>query len=204
MGAIARSYDLVPQTVGNWVAKWRKEHPGPVTGELAPTENAEIRRLKAELREARMEAEFLKKSSGLLRPGTPVTTKYECIRGEEGTYPIRSMCRWAKVSRSGYYAWRTRPVSATRQQREQLAVMITTLFHDFEQTSGYRRIHAALGRGGVHASVDTVRSIMAEQGLVACRPVNGSVPRSRLLMWTSAGSGQPRLHRTQAGNQTSG
>ncbi|MCR2052596.1 transposase [Actinomyces bowdenii] len=24
---VARSYDLVPQTVGNWVRKWRVDHP---------------------------------------------------------------------------------------------------------------------------------------------------------------------------------
>ena len=60
---VARSYGLVAQTVGNWVAKWRKEHPDPGTDGTTAEEHAEIRRLKAELREARMEAEFLKKAA---------------------------------------------------------------------------------------------------------------------------------------------
>ena len=60
---VARSYGLVPQTVSNWVAKWRKEHPEPGAENSSIEENAEIRRLKAELREARMEAEFLKKAA---------------------------------------------------------------------------------------------------------------------------------------------
>ena len=32
-----------------------------------------------------------------------MNVKYAFIRGEEGTYPVRSMCTWARVSRSGYY-----------------------------------------------------------------------------------------------------
>ncbi|WP_375154046.1 transposase, partial [Propionibacterium australiense] len=63
------SYGLVAQTVGNWVAKWRKEHPDPSTDGTTAEEHAEIRRLKAELREARMEAEFLKKAAALFAPG---------------------------------------------------------------------------------------------------------------------------------------
>ena len=62
---VARSYGLVPQTVGNWVAKWRTEHPEPGAENSSSEENAEIRRLKAELREARMEAEPLEESGGL-------------------------------------------------------------------------------------------------------------------------------------------
>ena len=45
--------------------------------------------MKAELREARMEAEPLEKSGGLLRPGVPVNAKYGFIRSEEGNHPVR-------------------------------------------------------------------------------------------------------------------
>ncbi|RLP06720.1 hypothetical protein D9T14_11720, partial [Propionibacterium australiense] len=41
---VARSYGLVAQTVGNWVAKWRKEHPDPSTDGTTAEEHAEIRR----------------------------------------------------------------------------------------------------------------------------------------------------------------
>ena len=37
---VARSYGLVPQTVGNWVAKWRKEHPEPGTENPSSEKNA--------------------------------------------------------------------------------------------------------------------------------------------------------------------
>ena len=62
---VARSYGLVPQTVGNWVKKWRKDHPEAVDvdSEVGAEQSAENRRLRAELREARMEIEFLKKAA---------------------------------------------------------------------------------------------------------------------------------------------
>ena len=63
---------------------------------------------------------------------------------EEGSYPVYLMCRWARVSRSGYYRWRNQGLSETQKRREELTILITHFFHESEQTYGYRRIHAAL------------------------------------------------------------
>ena len=75
---VARSYGLVPQTVGNWVKKWRKDHPESVDSEVGAEQSAENRRLRAELREARMEIELLKKAASFLRPEGP------------GNHPVRA------------------------------------------------------------------------------------------------------------------
>ena len=63
VAGVAGSYGLVVQAVGNRVARWRKEHPDLSTDAMTAEEHAEIKRLKAELREARMENEFLKKAA---------------------------------------------------------------------------------------------------------------------------------------------
>jgi len=99
-----------------------------------------------------------------------VSAKYAFIRGEEGNYSVRSMCRWAKVSTSGYHHWKTRAPSATALWRAELGELIAYLFADSDGTYGYRRIHAPLARAGRHADPQTIRSIMAERGLVACQP----------------------------------
>ena len=49
---VAKSYNLVPQTVGNWVRIWRKQHPDPSMVEASSDQVAENKRLQAELREA--------------------------------------------------------------------------------------------------------------------------------------------------------
>ena len=99
-----------------------------------------------------------------------MSVKYAFIRGEEGNYSVRNMCRWARVSRAGYYEWRDRPASAWAVRRRQRGALVEVVFSDSDGTYGYRRIHAALRRLGRWCDPQTVRSIMAERGLVACQP----------------------------------
>jgi transposase InsO family protein len=99
-----------------------------------------------------------------------VTVKYAFINGEEGHYPIEKMCRWAKVSRSGFYGWRGRKPSVSQLRRRRLAALVAWSFEDSDGTYGYRRIHAHLARCGQHADPETIRRIMRELGLVACQP----------------------------------
>jgi putative transposase len=99
-----------------------------------------------------------------------VTAKYAFIASEEGNHSVVSMCRWSKVSRSGYYAWRGRIPSAMACRREALAVRIRSCFDYSDGTYGYRRVHAQLSRWGAVVDPETVRVIMRELGLVACQP----------------------------------
>ena len=68
--SVASSYDLVPQTVGNWVARYRKEHATDQDRKKA-SESAEIAKLRAEVRELRGENEFLKKAAAWLAKERP-------------------------------------------------------------------------------------------------------------------------------------
>ncbi|MGH3803060.1 MAG: IS3 family transposase [Pseudonocardiaceae bacterium] len=99
-----------------------------------------------------------------------MSSKYEFIDGEKASYPIVKMCRWAEVSKSGFYEWRDRPASATAERRAGLRVRIIKIFADADGASGYRRVHAQLERDGIEAGPELVRQIMAVEGLVACQP----------------------------------
>jgi putative transposase len=83
---------------------------------------------------------------------------------------IGQMCRWLSVSRSGYYEWRSRPASVTAQRQQLLKIKIGVLFDWFDQTYGYRRIHAELVRGGERVGPELVRKLMRELGLYPCQP----------------------------------
>lgn len=80
------------------------------------------------------------------------------------------MCDWLDVSTSGYYEWRSRPESATAQRRQRLKEFITGIFDDSDETYGHRRVHAELARRDKHCSVELVRGLMRELGLVPCQP----------------------------------
>lgn len=99
--------------------------------------------------------------------------KYEFIDSQAagpGSPAVVSMCRWLSVSTSGYYHWRSRPVSATAARRTTLAARIRHFFEESEGTYGYRRIHADLADEGTECSPELVRQIMRQEGLVPCQP----------------------------------
>jgi putative transposase len=108
-----------------------------------------------------------------------VTEKFSFIDAEYAGTPIEDaggaptimlMCSWLGVSKSGYYDWRSRPQSAASKRRELLKIKITALFEANNAEYGYRRMHAALARGGEQCCPGLVRDLMRELGLEPCQP----------------------------------
>ena len=85
-------------------------------------------------------------------------------------YPVKKMCQWLDVSASGFFDWKRREKSATGRRREVLTALVVEIFKDSDETYGYRRVHAELGRRDVPAGLELVRSVMRDQGLVPCQP----------------------------------
>lgn len=59
---VARENGLVAQTLGNWVTAWRVDHAGDEPA-LSLSERARLKELEREVRELRMENEFLGKAT---------------------------------------------------------------------------------------------------------------------------------------------
>jgi transposase InsO family protein len=97
----------------------------------------------------------------------------ECaaLAGDEACAPgVAQACEWLGVSKSGYYEWRSRPQSAASKRRDLLKIKIRALFEFNNEEYGYRRLHAALARGGEQCSPELVRALMRELGLEPCQP----------------------------------
>lgn len=77
------------------------------------------------------------------------------------------MCEVLEVSPSGYYAWRSRPLSARAQANAALLKRIETIFADSRKTYGSPRVHAALQRQGRQVGRQRVARLMRQHGLVA-------------------------------------
>lgn len=58
---VARDLGINSGTLGNWVGKYREEHPA--SEELSLPERAKLRELERETRELRLENAFLKKAA---------------------------------------------------------------------------------------------------------------------------------------------
>lgn len=91
---------------------------------------------------------------------------------EKALFPITFMCRVLGVGRAGFYAWLARRDTPGPRalRRARLATQIAEIFDASDSTFGARRIAAKLDAAGEPASLGLVRSIMAEQGLVAIQP----------------------------------
>ena len=118
---------------------------------------------------------------------------------------VMQMCDWLEVSRSGYYDWRSRPRSATAKRRELLKIKIKALFEANNEEYGYRRIHAALVRGGEQGCARAGPPLMRELGLEPCQPR----PWRHSLTEQDGrpahpGPGQPRFHRGRPGEKMVG
>jgi len=59
---VAKELGVLEGTLGSWVARYRREHVS-VEPELSLDERARLRQLEREMRELRMENEFLKKAT---------------------------------------------------------------------------------------------------------------------------------------------
>ncbi len=86
--------------------------------------------------------------------------KFRFIENHRQTFEIQAMCQALKVSSSGYYAWRKRPLSKRAREDAELSKMIEKIHDDSHQTYGYRRIYKELIEAGKRASKRRVARLM--------------------------------------------
>jgi putative transposase len=66
---------------------------------------------------------------------------YTFVQAEKANHRISRMCRALKASKSGFYGWRDRPLSARAQADTRLSEKIATIHKDSRETYGAPRIH---------------------------------------------------------------
>jgi transposase-like protein len=66
---VARDLGINEGTLGNWVSKYRAEHPADET--LTVSERARLRELERENRQLRLERDFLKKAAAFFAKEQP-------------------------------------------------------------------------------------------------------------------------------------
>ena len=76
------------------------------------------------------------------------------------------MCKWFKVSRSGFYAWHNRDASQRAREDRELSVLIAQIHQDSHGTYGSPRVFEALKKQGINTAEKRVERLMREMGLV--------------------------------------
>jgi len=91
--------------------------------------------------------------------------KYQFVAANGHEHPVARMCRVLGVTRSGYYAWRARPISPRDRANQTLANQMKGLFEASHQTYGSRRIRAALRTQGIRCGRARVVRLMRQMDL---------------------------------------
>lgn len=96
-------------------------------------------------------------------------------------FPVRMMCRSLKVSSSGYYEWRSRPVSQRARENQRLLSRIRHHHSKSDGVKGSPRIWEALRYEGEGCGLNRVARLMRVEGL-------RGIPQKK--RWCKKGSGQ--------------
>ena len=85
-------------------------------------------------------------------------------------YTIPFMCRMLKISRSGYYAWSSRPPSKRAQEEARLEIEIKAAHERTRGTFGPERLQQDLAAHGIKVGICRIRRIRKKLG-IRCKQV---------------------------------
>ncbi len=91
--------------------------------------------------------------------------KYRFISAHRGTFKVGRMCTLLKVSRSGFYAWLTRPESPRSRENRALEAKIRVFHAASHGIYGSPKIHQDLIDEGIRCGKNRVARIMREAGI---------------------------------------
>ena len=93
-------------------------------------------------------------------------SRFRAVEELRADYTVKRLCRVLGVSRSGYYAWRTRPPSSRAVENRQLLGVIREIHAESRGTYGSPRVWGQLHRRGIAVGRHRVARLMAHNGLV--------------------------------------
>ncbi len=114
-------------------------------------------------------------------------------------FSLSLMCRVLGVSRSGYYRWRSSPLSKVKRRRQAVTECVLDTFSTYKARYGAPRITQELKALGVPCSLNYVADIMRHQGIrarngKAFRYSRHSLAMSNVvdnLLWRDFGAAKP-------------
>lgn len=95
--------------------------------------------------------------------------KYAFIASQQRQPSVSLMCRVLRASRSGYDAWRTRPVPARQQRDCALLKPLRCAHEDNRPAYGYLNTGQALNKAGVTCGPHRVARLRRDHGMLARR-----------------------------------
>ncbi len=133
-------------------------------------------------------------------------TRFAFVDRVKALYDVTVLCSLLKVSRSGFYAWLSRPKSTRALADEVLTVKIRATFDANRKVYGSPRIHRELADDDVRVGRKRVARLMKAADMAATAvsgptrsPARTRRPRPRRTWWTESSA---RPSPTSSGSPT--
>ena len=104
--------------------------------------------------------------------------KFEFVAKHRGAWPVNLVCEALGVSRSGFYAWRSRPPSRRSLDDQALGAQVRNSFIGSDRTYGARRVWHDVLALGHRCGLHRIERLMRAQALRA-RPRRRGLPQDR-------------------------
>ncbi|MBT3202690.1 MAG: IS3 family transposase [Gammaproteobacteria bacterium] len=170
----AKSLGIASNILYRWKQHIEEQQQGK---SLAEDEREELKRLRKEVKNLRMEKEIFKKGQCLLRERNEV--KYDFIRDESVHFPVTILCRVMQVSTSAYYAWKKRPGLLISADVLHLHRRMKALFKQSRNSLGSREMMKRLREEGIEIGRYKVRNLMKKLNLKVIQRVAYKVTTKR-------------------------
>ena len=145
----------------------RQQAPAEIDGQQRTPEQmfAEIRRLQKENEYLKRQREILKKSDE--HPGRGTESRYAMIKELSVDFDVKECCEAMRVSRSGYYRWRSAKPSRREKEDAQMIEQIKDVFESNQSRYGSPRITKQLHQQGLTCGKNRIVRLMQENKLAA-------------------------------------
>jgi putative transposase len=126
--------------------------------------------------------------------------KFGFVAKHRGAWPVNLLCEALGVSRSGFYAWVTRPRSQRSLDDEQLGAQVRQSFMASDRTYGARRVWHDVLALGQRCGLHRIERLMRAQALRA-RPRRRCLPKDHSERSAIAANVLDRQFQADAPNQ---
>lgn len=93
-------------------------------------------------------------------------SRFRFVEEHRGLYEVKRLCRLVEMSRSSFYAWRSRPPCARVIRDAYLSDTIRTIYARSRRTYGAPRVHRELRHLGTRVGRKAVARLMRDEHLV--------------------------------------
>jgi len=93
--------------------------------------------------------------------------RYAFIERHRSEHGVEKMCQVLEVTRSGYYAWRKRPLGGRRREDERLLAAVKRVYGQNKGNYGSPRVTKQLHAEGIRCGKNRVARLMKANGLQA-------------------------------------